>query len=53
MVFRDFQLFGGIEHSVKRLFLRFGSFCAYDNDNDNDNDNDDNRLHYPLRMHTG
>ena len=36
IVFHDFRLFGGMEHSVKRLLLRFGNFCAYDN-----NDNDD------------
>ena len=36
--FRDFQLFGGIEHSVKHLLLRFVDFCAYNNDNNNDHD---------------
>ena len=38
--------FGGIEHSVKRLLLRFGNFCAYDNNDDSDDNYNDNRTDY-------
>ena len=40
VVFCDFRLFGGIEHSVQCLDL----VCAYDNNNDNDDDNDNDDM---------